>query len=417
MSPPQHFETALALYTVEAIIGEGGCGRVFRVRDDSGALAAVKLLNHDTATRSRRRRFKNELAFAERNRHPNIITVIDHGVFETREGTTPFFVMPFFTMSVRDLMRQGIRPDDALGLFTQVLDGVEAAHLLGVIHRDLKPENLLFDEAQRRVVVADFGAAHFTEDLLITLVETRPGERLANFEYAAPEQRRKASVVDHRADVYALGLILHELFTAEVPQGTNCRKVGETVGRFGYVDDIVEAMRSQSAERRPQSIGAVKQQLSIRGQIEVAGQKLSVLKGSVVADTTIDDPLVIDPIRVEGKAYKNGRLHFVFQKAATPEWFQAFQTIDWRSAPGGKIPATYSFHQTSISVAVNDEREVNEVLRHFEPWIPAANERYRAQIAREQKVHDERRRRELKDQIERAERDQRITRALERSAG
>lgn len=75
-------------------------------------------------------------------------------------------------------------------------------------HRDLKPENILHDPIENRLVVSDFGIAHFTAELMHTLVETKLAERLANFHYAAPEQRRPGGLVDHRADIYALGLIL-----------------------------------------------------------------------------------------------------------------------------------------------------------------------------------------------------------------
>ena len=97
-----------------------------------------------------------------------------------------------------------IAHDDVLPLFSDVLDGVEAAHFLKVIHRDLKPENLLVTMPSRRVVVADFGVAHFEEEDLYTAVETREAERLANFLYSAPEQRARGRDVDCRADVFAL---------------------------------------------------------------------------------------------------------------------------------------------------------------------------------------------------------------------
>ena len=91
-------------------------------------------------------------------------------------------------------------------MFSKILDGVEAAHLRQIFHRDLKPENIPINPASGELVVADFGVAHFEEDDLIDSVQTKVGERLGNFEYAAPEQRRPGQVVDHRADIYSLGL-------------------------------------------------------------------------------------------------------------------------------------------------------------------------------------------------------------------
>ena len=86
-----------------------------------------------------------------------------------------------------------------------------------VVHRDLKPENILCSEDLSLVAVADFGIADLPPDLMVTTLETRPGARMANFGYSAPEQRDGSGTVDHCADIYALGLILNEMFTQRVP--------------------------------------------------------------------------------------------------------------------------------------------------------------------------------------------------------
>jgi serine/threonine protein kinase len=117
-------------------------------------------------------------------------------------------------------MSKGIEPDGVLPIFSQILDGVESAHPQGVWHRDLKPENILYSLANGTLIVADFGIAHFEEQDLLTAVETQPNERLANFLYAAPEQKIRAKSADSRSDIYALGLMLHEMFTGDVPLGT-----------------------------------------------------------------------------------------------------------------------------------------------------------------------------------------------------
>lgn len=100
--------------------------------------------------------------------------------------------MPLFDVSLRTLMREGVDPEKILPYFGQILDGIEAAHLFKVVHRDLKPENILFHKGTGTRVIADFGIAHFQEERLITAVETKDGDRLANFLYAAPEQRVRA---------------------------------------------------------------------------------------------------------------------------------------------------------------------------------------------------------------------------------
>src|SRR5262249_30968469 len=159
-------------------------------------------------TSDKRRRFKNELAFLTKTNHSNIVNVVDHGVARG-ELTGPFYVMKRYDESLRELIRTGMKVDAVLPFFSQLLDGVEAAHLLGVVHRDLKPENFLFDKASSSLAVADFGIARFTEHLIATIVETAPAQRLANFQYAAPEQRQSGASVGVPADIYALGLILN----------------------------------------------------------------------------------------------------------------------------------------------------------------------------------------------------------------
>jgi serine/threonine protein kinase len=113
---------------------------------------------------------------------------------------------------------------------------VEAAHLKGAVHRDLKPENILFDRRSNTPAVADFGVASFTDDIVATLVETSPAQRLANFMYAAPEQRTPGREVGPTADVYALGLMLNEMFTSNVPHGTEYRLIADVSAEFGYLD-------------------------------------------------------------------------------------------------------------------------------------------------------------------------------------
>ena len=186
---PKQIETAFGLYEVTEVLGEGGAGKVYLGIGPDGTEVAIKVLSADRVSADKRRRFKNEIFFLSRNRHPNIVTVLDHGVIREETGSQPFYVMPRYASSLRAVMKEGIPSNQVLPIFSQILDGVEAAHLQNVVHRDLKPENVLFDPNGSKVAISDFGAARFTEDLMLTIVETAPHQRLANFQYAAPEQR------------------------------------------------------------------------------------------------------------------------------------------------------------------------------------------------------------------------------------
>ena len=277
---PLTLQTTFGFYEVNELIGQkGGAGKVFGGVSDEGLPVAVKVLS-EQASRDKRRRFKNEIAFFAKKKHPNIVTVIDHGFAKSDTVAGPFYVMSRYGSNLRELMRSGMEPGQALKLFSQILDGVEAAHLQGVIHRDLKPENVLYDPATGIVAIADFGIAHFTEDLLITTVKTGPADRFANFQYAAPEQRRAGAQITETADIFALGLILNELFTSVVPHGSEYARISAFSAEHAYLDNVVASMIRQESKARPASVSEVKS-LIMKYQAEaVSLQRLKQIQWS-----------------------------------------------------------------------------------------------------------------------------------------
>jgi serine/threonine protein kinase len=407
MSKPVVFETTFARYVSTGIVGEGGAGRVYRAIDDAQNAYAIKLLDPAKANREKLKRFKNEVSFSLRNRHQNIITVNDHGnVVDGKKGS-PFYVMPFYKGSLKMLMTAGIPSDKVLLYFAQLLDGVEAAHLQKVIHRDLKPENVLYDEAADRLLIADFGIARFEEEALYTDVETSPNARLANFQYAAPEQRSRGAEVDHRSDIYALGLILNEMFTGKVPHGTRYQTIGSVTPDFAYLDDLVSAMLYQSALERLNSIEVVKQQLIGRRQEFVARQRISELKQTVVPVTDLDDPLIIDPPRLIGFDYEPGRLVLFFQRHVNARWVNALCNMGTYTSLMGKGPERFTFSGDRTSIPAQ-ESEVQKIIDYFKAWIPNANRVYEGMIRAEKQEAEEQRRRQLQKEIEEQECRQRI---------
>jgi serine/threonine protein kinase len=257
--------TSLDSYSIGNKIGEGGCASVYEARTQSdGQLVAVKIIKRDSVTTQRLRRFRNEFMFCMTARHPNVVPVLDHGVTETNEDGLPFFVMPRFPQTLRQLMSGHIPPSQILELFQQILTGVHFAHERGIVHRDLKPENLLWDSENKQILIADFGIAHFAQEDLYTLVETGLAERLANYKYAAPEQKERAASVGIQADIYALGLILNELFTRAVPQGTAFRTIGSVSQDHRFLDPVVDRMVRNAPEERPSSLRLVQEEI-LRG--------------------------------------------------------------------------------------------------------------------------------------------------------
>lgn len=372
LKKPITFETAFGTYVAEDLIGEGGAGRVYGGHSGDNAVVAIKLLAQDKASADKRRRFKNEIAFLARNKHSNIVSVIDHGVAAGDAVAGPFYVMRRYPGNLRERMRVGIEPANVLPLFAQVLDGVDAAHLLGVVHRDLKPENILYDEASTSAAIADFGIASFTDELLITLVETGDEQRLANFQYAAPEQRTAGRPVGAAADIYSLGLMLNEMFTRIVPHGTEYRTIGQAADRFAFLDPIVAQMLRQNPEERPRTVAELKALLQKNHAEFVSLQKISKLDGAVVAVSTVDEPLALEPPRLISVDWDKDRLTLQLDRSVDQQWVEALHRMPAYSSVMGKPPQVFQF-RGSTAVVNATSHQVQSIVDYFKTWLPLAS--------------------------------------------
>jgi serine/threonine protein kinase len=369
---PSIFETVRETYTSEAIEAEGGTSVVHRVVDTEGNRWALKCLKPDQATASRTKRFLNELEFCLGASHSNVVEVIDHGFALQGGKKCPFYVMRLFPSTLRKAMRAGVPKIKVMHYFSEILNGVEAAHLRKVWHRDLKPENILHDPAAEKLVVSDFGIAHFTVEAMLTAVETRPGDRLANFQYAAPEQRTAGGMVDQRADIYALGLILNEMFTGHVPQGVGFRKIGQVAAEFAYLDDIVDQMAQHSPDNRPNSIDDIKRILIARNNDFVSRQKLDNLKKAVVPSTAIEDPLVEDPPRVVELDIKGDVLRIILSQFVSGDWVRLFRAPRSIAFMQGTEPACWQFQGDTASVRLPRhiiDSYTQKIVDHFKDYV------------------------------------------------
>jgi serine/threonine protein kinase len=406
---PLSYETTFNTYTEMGPLGEGGAGRVYAVNDGDGQRFALKILR--AASTAQRKRFKNEIAFCSKKPSPHIVSVIDDGFVGIGEERLPFYVMPLYGGTLRTLLGAGLPGDRVLPYFAQILDGVEAAHILDVVHRDLKPENILHDPASDALVIADFGIARFTEEALFTAVETRAQDRLANFLYAAPEQRVRGREVGPRADVYALGLILNEMFTGEVLQGSGHKLIGSVTPEYAYLDALVDLMVRQSPDDRPSSIAAIKRELIARGNDFVSQQRLDRLRSTVIRESEIDDPLIADPIRPVRVDYSDdGRLDFELSQVPTPQWVRAFVSQGSYAAVMGSDPSRFGFLENHALVPVNGGQAgaIQMVANHFRNYVRAANALYEAGVRDAQRRAQEDQREALRRQTELEERRQRV---------
>ncbi len=408
---PTVLVTTFGHYARGKTIGEGGTGRVFEVTDEAGEKFAAKLLDPIKSVGEKRKRFKNEILFGMKNEHKNIIRIVDHGIYNDR-GEAPFYVMRLYGGTLRTLIKAGIPTDKVLIYFAQLLDGVEAAHYQGVVHRDLKPENVLHDTSSDTLAVADFGIAQFNQEELYTLIETRPTDRLANFQYAAPEQRERGQVVDQRADIFALGLMLNEMFTGAIPLGSNHKTIASVAPELSYLDELVEQMRRQVPADRPASVEIIKQQLIARKNEFISQQKISALTNTIVPVGEIDDPLVVDPVRLVAADYDRHRgVVLVLSRPINDNWVKALRSFGSHTAVWGKGPETFLVNGNTASVSAS-EGQVQPIIDHFKQWLPLINRKYKEIVVYERNQQEARARQQLQAQLAEEERIQRIRKSI-----
>jgi serine/threonine protein kinase len=217
--------------------------------------------------------------------------------------------------------------------------------------------------------------------------------------------------VDHRADIYALGLVLNEMFTGQVPLGTGYKAIGSVASDFSYLDDIVSTMLRQSAEERPASIEVIKRELIGHKQEFITRQRLSDLKQTAVSVTDLDDPLIVDPPRLVNIDVEPGVLILLFQRPVTPKWQQSWIQMGRTSSITclmNKDPEKFSFSGNRASIPARGEDEMQRIVNDFKTWIPMANSISATMVLKEQQELENQRRTQLQQEIEEQERRRRI---------
>lgn len=415
MKLPTTFETAFHTYTRDSQLGEGGSGTVFAVHNQLEPTLhfALKLLRPIGLTGRKLARFQNEIAFCSSATvvHPNVIRVLDSGFVQIDGTKCPFYVMPLYPTTLRKWTASSPPAERRLEVFARILDGVEAAHLRNTWHRDLKPENVLLEPDTKAIVIADFGVAHFHEDFLAAAVETSPQDRLANFVYAAPEQRIPGGTVDARCDIYALGLMLNELFTGHVPHGSNAMKIASVQKSLAYLDDVVDLMTRQHADERLASIDTVKKRLLTQRSTFISLQKLSELKSTVVPATAIDSPLVTTPVAISSFDFNGGVLTFTVNHVLPSDWQEVFRNINYRTCVWNKEPARYTLRGNKLSIASSAD-EAQRVADQTKRFLEIANNDYAARLQYVAQKHADQQRRELELQRAREEERQKVLSSL-----
>lgn len=273
--PPEIAELAAKFPQLEILelLGKGGMGAVYKARQRGlDRFVAIKILPPEIG---------NDLAFAERFarearalgklNHPNIVSVYDFG----RSGDQYYFLMEYVEgANLRQAIRSGsLTAKDALAIVSQVCDALQFAHDEGVVHRDIKPENILIDK-RGRVKIADFGLAKLLGQDQTDQGLTQTHQVMGTLRYMAPEQMQGSKEVDHRADIFSLGVVFYELLTGELPVGRFAAP-SKTVGVDVRLDEVVLRALEREPTLRYQHVSEVKTEVqAISGLSPAAVQNL-----------------------------------------------------------------------------------------------------------------------------------------------
>jgi predicted Ser/Thr protein kinase len=266
--PPEVTELADRFPHLEILelLGHGGMGAVYKARQTNlDRLIALKIIRpeatHDPAFAER---FNREAKTLARLSHQHIVAVHDFGEVnftdsaDGQERPLYFFIMEYVDgANLRQLMQADqLTPQEALEIVPQICEALQFAHDEGVVHRDIKPENILLDK-RGRVRIADFGLAKLATRSAEEFKLTGTHQVMGTPRYMAPEQMEGSHAVDHRADIYSLGVVFYEMLTGQVPAGhfdPPSKKVEVDV----RLDEVVLRALAREPERRYQQASEVK---------------------------------------------------------------------------------------------------------------------------------------------------------------
>ncbi len=243
---PEELATMLPQYEIECLLGRGGMGAVYRGRQPAlDRSVAIKILPAEIAGDEQFvERFRREARLLAKLHHPGIVSVYDSG--QTRDGQL-YFVMEYVDgTDLRSVIKNGgLAPEQALAATAQICEALRVAHEHGVIHRDIKPENVLLTR-DGQIKLADFGLSRPARDQE-TKKFTMTNMVMGSPDYMAPEQ--KGGEADQRSDIFALGVMLYEMLTGQVPRGAfepPSRRIGIDV----RIDEVVlRALQSEPGKR------------------------------------------------------------------------------------------------------------------------------------------------------------------------
>lgn len=239
------------------LIGQGGMGVVYQARQiNLDRIVALKILSPRLAQDPTfSERFLREAQTMAKLSHPNIVTVFDFGQVEEFYYLTMEFIDG---VNLRDTIATNkISAAEALAIVPQLCEALQYAHDKGVVHRDIKPENILIDKSGS-IKIADFGLAKVLEPTPDQVSLTATQQVLGTRNYMAPEQLESPEAVDHRADLYSLGVVFYELLTGELPLGRFALPSEKRPYVSSRLDDVVMRTLEKDPGRRFQQASQIK---------------------------------------------------------------------------------------------------------------------------------------------------------------
>ncbi len=319
-------------YTIERELGRGGMATVHLGRDlKHDRPVAIKVLRAELAESVGAERFLREIQIAAHLQHPHILALHDSG---QADGLL-YYVMPFVEgESLREkLTRDGALPvADAVRILAEIADALAYAHAHGIVHRDIKPENVML--SGRHALVTDFGVAKAVSDAASHRTLTTVGVAVGTPAYMAPEQATADPHVDHRADIYALGVVAYEMltgrppFTGPTPQSVLAAHLADTpaplVDERGDVPPVLAQAVMRCLAKRPEDRWHTTDELLARVETFVtpAGASTPVHTAPVLPAAVRRHPGLAVSAAILGLALVGATIVAIVRRGARIRWAQ-----------------------------------------------------------------------------------------------
>jgi hypothetical protein len=307
-TPPEIGELAglFPQLEIQELTGHGGMSAVYKaVQKNLGRLVAVKILPQEVAaSQGGIERFQREARALAQLNHPNIVQVYDAG----QAGPWCFIIMEFVAgPNLRQYLGESpLPPADVLRIASAICDGLQYAHDHGVVHRDVKPENVLLDSTGA-IKLVDFGLAKLRDEQFDDAARTRTGQVMGTPYYLAPEQIESPTTVDHRADVYSLGILIYEMLTGELPFGRFVPP-SQQVGSDSSLDDVVFRAMARDRRLRYQQVGELRKQLHSREPHATRPDSVQPVSAHANQAASLDGPFSLLWTRLRDLAFATGSL-------------------------------------------------------------------------------------------------------------